>query len=102
MNNSSDLRESIKSKVPSVLATNPRLVMFLVLVVVSTVLSKGVFLSPSNIHNMLRQYSTIGIMAVGQTVVILLAGVDLSQGSMMALVSMVVAYLNVNGFGIVL
>jgi inositol transport system permease protein len=51
---------------------------------------------------MLRQYSTIGIMAVGQTVVILLAGVDLSQGSMMALVSMVVAYLNVNGFGIVL
>ena len=102
MNNSSDLRESIKSKVPSVLATNPRLVMFLVLVVVSTVLSRGVFLSPSNIHNMLRQYSTIGIMAVGQTVVILLAGVDLSQGSMMALVSMVVAYLNVNGFGIVL
>ena len=98
MNNSSDVRESIKSKVPSVLATNPRLVMFLVLVV----LSKGVFLSPSNIHNMLRQYSTIGIMAVGQTVVILLAGVDLSQGSMMALVSMVVAYLNVNGFGIVL
>ena len=102
MNNSSDVRESIKSKVPSVLATNPRLVMFLVLVVVSTVLSRGVFLSPSNIHNMLRQYSTIGIMAVGQTVVILLAGVDLSQGSMMALVSMVVAYLNVNGFGIVL
>ncbi|NLL43084.1 MAG: ABC transporter permease [Firmicutes bacterium] len=102
MNSSSTVQERVKAKIPSALAQNPRLVMFVVLVIVSTVLSKGVFLSPSNIHNMLRQYATIGIMAVGQTVVILLAGVDLSQGSMMALVSMVVAYLNVNGFGLIL
>ena len=102
MNNSSAVQERFKAKVPGFLSQNPRLVMFFVLVIVSTVLSKGVFLSPSNIHNMLRQYATIGIMAIGQTVVILLAGVDLSQGSMMALVSMVVAYLNVNGFGLIL
>ena len=102
MNNSSAVQERFKAKVPGFLSQNPRLVMFFVLVIVSTVLSKGVFLSPSNIHNMLRQYATIGIMAIGQTVVILLAGVDLSQGSMVALVSMGVAYLNVNGFGLIL
>ena len=102
MNSTSDLRESMKSKIPVVFTKNPRLVVFVILVIVSTILSKGIFLSPANIHNMLRQYATIGSMAVGQTIVILLAGVDLSQGSMIALVSMVVAYLNVNGFGIVL
>ena len=73
----------------------------LVLAIASTVLSKDL-LSPANLHNMLRQYASIGIMAVGQTIVILLAGVDLSQGAMIALVSMVVAYLNVNGYGLII
>lgn len=102
MNKTSDVQKASRSLIPKFLAENSRLTVFLILLIVSTVLSKGIFLSPANIHNMLRQYAGIGIMAVGQTVVILLAGVDLAQGSMIALVSMVVAYLNVNGYGIVL
>ena len=102
MNKTSDVQKASRSPIPKFLAENSRLTVFLILLIVSTVLSKGIFLSPANIHNMLRQYAGIGIMAVGQTVVILLAGVDLAQGSMIALVSMVVAYLNVNGYGIVL
>lgn len=98
---SNEKRKSGWSRIVEVLGKNPRLSVFLILAVISTVLSKGIFLSPANLHNMLRQYAGIGIMAVGQTLVILLAGVDLAQGSIVALVSMVVAYLNTNGYGII-
>ncbi|MEA4882738.1 MAG: ABC transporter permease [Clostridia bacterium] len=98
---SADTSKSSWSRILAILGRNPRLSVLLLLTVVSTVLSKGIFLSPANLHNMLRQYAGIGIMAVGQTLVILLAGVDLSQGSVVALVSMVVAYLNTSGYGII-
>lgn len=97
-----DQRGRSENKIVQILTKNPRITAFLVLAIASTVLSKGIFLSPANLHNMLRQYASIGIMAVGQTIVILLAGVDLSQGAMIALVSMVVAYLNVNGYGLII
>lgn len=99
---STDTSKSSWSRAVAILGKNPRLSVFLILALMSTVLSKGIFLSPANIHNMLRQYAGIGIMAVGQTLAILLAGVDLSQGSVVALVSMVVAYLNTNGYGLIL
>lgn len=95
-------RKSGSLRILTILGKNPRLVVFLALAIVSTLLSKGIFLSPANLHNMLRQYAGIGIMAVGQTFAIMLAGVDLSQGSVVALVSMILAYLNTNGFGLVL
>lgn len=43
------------------------------------------FLTPSNIINILRQISVNGIIAVGMTLVIITAGIDLSAGSMVAL-----------------
>jgi ribose/xylose/arabinose/galactoside ABC-type transport system permease subunit len=98
---STDTPKSIWSQILAILGKNPRLSVFLILAVISTALSKGIFLSPANLHNMLRQYAGIGIMAVGQTFAILLAGVDLSQGSVVALVSMILAYLNTSGCGIV-
>ena len=45
MNNSSAVQERFKAKVPGFFSQNPRLVMFFVLVIVSTVLSK-VYFSP--------------------------------------------------------
>lgn len=42
------------------------------------------FLTPRNIGNVLRQASINGILAVGQTFVILTAGIDLSVGSLLA------------------
>ncbi len=53
----------------------------------SPVTSKGVniFLSLGNLTDVLRQVSVTGIVAVGMTLVILIAGIDLSVGSILAL-----------------
>ena len=53
------------------------------------------FLSIRNFLNILDQITVLGIMAVGMTFVILIAGIDLSVGSVMALSMMVLGYLNV-------
>jgi ribose/xylose/arabinose/galactoside ABC-type transport system permease subunit len=49
------------------------------------------FLSQMNLSAILYQYSIIGLLALGQLLVILTAGVDLSQGSLVALTSITTA-----------
>jgi ribose/xylose/arabinose/galactoside ABC-type transport system permease subunit len=51
------------------------------------------FLKPQNMINILRQISNVGIMAVGQAMVIIVAGIDLSVSSAMALSACVLATL---------
>ncbi|MCL2802623.1 MAG: ABC transporter permease [Micrococcales bacterium] len=46
------------------------------------------FLLPSNLSLILQQVAVIGALAVGQTLVILTAGIDLSVGALMVFVSM--------------
>lgn len=53
------------------------------------------FLSVRNFLNILDQVSVIGIIAVGMTFVILIGGIDLSVGSVMALAMMVLGFLHV-------
>ena len=48
------------------------------------------FLDVGNLTDILRQVSEIGIMAVGMTLVILTAGIDLSVGSVLALATCIV------------
>ncbi|MCC8164949.1 MAG: ABC transporter permease [Planctomycetes bacterium] len=64
------------------------LIALLVLVVVLSLFSDS-FLSKSNMLNVLRQISTNAIVSFGMTLVILIGGIDLSVGSIMALVSMI-------------
>jgi simple sugar transport system permease protein len=68
---------------------------FLIGVLTSPVSSKGnnIFLSYGNLLDVLRQVSTVGLIATGMTAVILTAGIDLSVGSIMALCSVVAAML---------
>ncbi|MGV0816389.1 ABC transporter permease [Martelella sp. AMO21009] len=54
------------------------------------------FFSVSNIFNVLRQVSIVGILAVGMTFVILTGGIDLSVGAVMALAGTIAAGLMVN------
>ena len=61
-----------------------------VLIVISAMLSPG-FLKSKNLLVLSRQASMLGIVAVGQTFVILTGGIDLSVASVMALVSVVAA-----------
>ncbi|WP_132927969.1 MULTISPECIES: ABC transporter permease [Sodalis] len=51
------------------------------------------FYSPENITNVLRQSVPLGLAAIGMLFVILTGGIDLSVGSIMALVSVAVALL---------
>jgi ribose/xylose/arabinose/galactoside ABC-type transport system permease subunit len=63
----------------------------LVVVVVVNLLSGGDFLTPENLTNVLRQITYNAILAVGQTFVIITAGIDLSVGSLIELTGVVMA-----------
>ncbi|MEM9574966.1 MAG: ABC transporter permease, partial [Pseudomonadota bacterium] len=49
------------------------------------------FLNPSNLSNLFLQVSIVALIAIGSTVVIFAAGIDLSSGSMVALLTMILA-----------
>nr|WP_321464109.1 ABC transporter permease [uncultured Cohaesibacter sp.] len=66
------------------------LVFFIIMLVVAEFLSDR-FFTGSNISNVLRQTVPLGIVSIGLLFVILTSGIDLSVGSLMALVSVAVA-----------
>lgn len=54
------------------------------------------FLRVSNIVNVVRQASMLGIASVGMIFVMIIGGIDLSVGSMVTFVNIIVAYFMVN------
>jgi len=65
----------------------------LIFVIIIMSIASPYFLKRDNLFNVLRGMSTIGIMAIGQTMVIITGGIDLSVGSLMAVSSMLTARL---------
>ncbi len=59
---------------------------------------RSAFLAPSNLRNVADQIAVIAICAVGMTLVIITAGIDLSVGSLIALSAVVTAWL-IRAFG---
>lgn len=78
------------------LRANGILVALLVLVVVGALLSPA-FLTISNLANVARQASIVGIIGVGMTFVILTAGIDLSVGSIVGFAAITLASLMAAG-----
>ncbi len=66
------------------------LLVFILVALVATLLSDA-FPTRANILNVLRQISITGIIAVGMTFVIITGGIDLSVGSIVALVTVIAA-----------
>jgi ribose transport system permease protein len=64
----------------------------LVLLCIALTLSTDTFLTVRNILNVLDQVTVLGILAIGMTLVILIGGIDLSVGSVLALAGMVLGY----------
>ena len=64
---------------------------FVVLVIAVNALTHGDFLTRGNVTNVLRQITVNAILAVGQTFVIITAGIDLSVGSIVGLCGVVMA-----------
>jgi ribose transport system permease protein len=58
------------------------------------------FLTSANMANLARQVAVFGIIAVGQLLVILTAGIDLSVGSVLGLTGCITAELLVHGTGV--
>lgn len=75
-------------------ATGPLIGLLLLCAFLS--LATDSFLSFRNFLNIADQITVLGIMAVGMTFVILIGGIDLSVGSILALSMMVLGYLNVS------
>jgi ribose/xylose/arabinose/galactoside ABC-type transport system permease subunit len=75
------------------------LLVFLLLCLLLSLMSDR-FLTVSNLTNVLRQSTINGIIAVGMTFVILIAGIDLSVGSILALSSVVTADMLQQGMGV--
>lgn len=64
----------------------------LILVFVGGAVFYPTFLTRLNLSAILYQYAIIGFLALGQLVVILTAGIDLSQGSLVALSSITITF----------
>jgi fructose transport system permease protein len=83
--------------VQALLHSHPSLGPLAVLIVAAIVfdLLNSRLLSPATISIMLQQVAVIGLLALGQTAIILTAGIDLSVGAAMILAQMVMAGLAV-------
>lgn len=66
----------------------------LLLSVVLFTLGSDRFLDPTNISLIIQQVAVVGVLALGQTLIILTAGIDLSVGAIMVLSSVVMAKLS--------
>lgn len=67
----------------------------LIVLVVIMSLASPYFLDTQNVFNVLRNMSTISIVAIGMTMVIITGGIDLSVGSVLAVSAMLTARLMV-------
>ena len=67
--------------------------LILIILFVATSLISPVFYSYENISNILHQSASLGIISLGQTFIVLLAGADLSVGAVVSLVTVLCATL---------
>lgn len=68
------------------------LVIFLVMCTGMSIMTSA-FYQPTNLVNVIRQISVVGLIAIGVTIVILTTGIDLSSGAILALAAVFAASL---------
>ncbi|MBS3769530.1 MAG: ABC transporter permease [Bacteroidales bacterium] len=65
-------------------------VIFLLMLLISAIVSDA-FFTPSNLFNLIRQVTPVGIISMGMLLVILTGGIDLSVGSIVAMIGVLCA-----------
>ena len=80
----------------NLIKSNAIWLVFIAEVIIFAIASGGTFLTPNNVVNISRQVSYYGIASIGMTFVILIAGIDLSIGSIITFVNVICAYMMVN------
>ncbi len=78
-------------------ALGPLLVLLMMLVAFSLMSDR--FLQPFNMSLIIQQVTVVGTLAIGQTIIILTAGIDLSVGAITVFVSVIMAKLSAD-FGV--
>ena len=73
----------------------------LAIIIIAVAAFSDRFLDPGNLANLSLQASIVALIAIGSTIVIFTGGIDLSSGSMVALLTMILAVLIRDG-GLVL
>jgi len=68
-------------------------VLLVVMAIVFHVLSGGIFLSPENLYNIAQQTAVVGIVSTVMVLIIVARHIDLSVGSVMGFVGVLIAYL---------
>jgi len=86
------------SKIPKVLnhllkGSETSIAVILLIICIAMSFLSPYFLKPNNIMNILRQISNMGIISVGMAMVIIIGGIDLSVGAVLAFSSCMAAYL---------
>lgn len=86
-------QQTVAGRIQSVLHRHPALSPAIVLVVSVAVFGamNDRFLQPGNLSLITQQVAVVGALAIGQTLIILTAGIDLSVGASMVLSTMVMA-----------
>ena len=72
----------------------------LLLMWIALSVSTTTFLTERNVSNLMRQGAMVAIIAVGQTFVIVTAGIDLSVGAVVGVSTVAVSLMMVHGFGV--
>lgn len=83
-------REESKKRLGVIFKRYGIVIILIALIILMSLLSPN-FLQPNNLINVLRQISIIAIIGFGVTLVIITTGIDLSSGSVVALVSVITA-----------
>jgi ribose/xylose/arabinose/galactoside ABC-type transport system permease subunit len=86
-------------KVLDLLIDNIALVILIVLCVVGTIATKGLFVSPTNLRNVVRQICVSSIIGIGFTCVIASGNLDLSVGTMLGMLGVIIALISKTALG---
>src|SRR6202521_6054026 len=91
--NKPDKRQEMSHTISVLFSKYGIFLIFAVMILVASMLSPA-FVSPTNLINVVRQMSIVGLIALGVTGVIVSAGIDLSSGSVVGLTAVVAASLS--------
>jgi len=78
-------KEKARKQLLNIFQNSSGVVAFAVLFIAATIVTKGIFAKPSNLLEVLLRASVIGMVALGQNLVIFTGGIDLSVGSVFGL-----------------
>ena len=84
--------EKITDSIHTHFRTYSMVIALIVIWILFSFLTKGVFFEPRNLSNLFRQTALIGILAIGMVPVIVTGNIDLSVGSVVGFISIIVAY----------